>query len=106
MLMKILIVCAGGMSSAIVVEAIKKEAEKQEMTMEIHAVGSLDFANALPSYDLALVAPQVKHRLTYFQNIGQELGKPVELIPAETYTPLGAPQILKIIKQYDTPLGR
>lgn len=41
--MKVLFVCSGGMSSAIVVSALKKEAEKKGMNMEVHAIGTSEW---------------------------------------------------------------
>ncbi|SFJ84311.1 PTS sugar transporter subunit IIB [Thermoflavimicrobium dichotomicum] len=98
--MKVLMVCSGGMSSSFVVNSIKKEAEKQGFALEINAVGSHEFEAELPQYDLGLVAPQVRHRLPFFQEVGKRLGKPVELIPPMGYTPLGAPQLLDLIRKH------
>lgn len=38
--MKVIMVCSGGMSSAMVVDSIKKQAEKENYDLEIKAVGS------------------------------------------------------------------
>jgi cellobiose PTS system EIIB component len=98
--MKVLMVCSGGMSSAIVVKAIKDLADKQGYPLEIRAVGTHEFEDELVHYDLGLVAPQVKHRLGHFEEIGKRSGKPVVLIPPLGYTPIGAPKVLDLIKQY------
>ncbi|MBA4544635.1 MULTISPECIES: PTS sugar transporter subunit IIB [Thermoactinomyces] len=98
--MRVLMVCAGGMSSAIVVKAIKQEADKQGFALEIKAVGTHEFENELPGYDLGLVAPQVKHRFSTFAEIGKQLNVPVVLIPPTGYTPIGAPKVLELIKSY------
>lgn len=52
--MKVLMVCSGGMSSAIVVQAIKKEADKEGFDLEIKAVGTSDFEDEIQQnkYDL------------------------------------------------------
>ena len=95
--MKVLMVCSGGMSSAIVVEAIKKEAEKENFKLEIKAVGTSEFYD---EYDLALVAPQVRHRLKDFKEQGEEFKLQVETIEPMGYTPLGGARVLKQIKKY------
>ena len=69
--MKVIMVCSGGMSSAMVVDSIKKQAEKENYDLEIKAVGS------------------------------EEVGKPVDVVDPMGYTPIGAPKILKQIKGYD-----
>lgn len=97
--MKVLMVCSGGMSSAIVVKAIKQAAEKEGYDLDIQAVGTREFENELPHFDLGLVAPQVKHQYKELKAIGDKLNKPVELIPPMGYTPIGAPKVLEMIKQ-------
>ncbi|GLC29689.1 PTS sugar transporter subunit IIB [Clostridium omnivorum] len=100
--MKVLMVCSGGMSSSIVVKAIKQEADKKGFPLEIKAVGTGEFEDELKSggYDLAIVAPQVKHRLAVFQEAAGAVNVPVELIVPMGYTPIGAPKVLEQIKKY------
>lgn len=99
--MKVLMVCSGGMSSAIVVKAIKVEADKQGFPLEIKAVGTSEFEDEIKlGYDMALVAPQVKHRLAVFKEQAQELNIPIEVIIPMGYTPIGAPKVLAQIKNH------
>ncbi|WDC84751.1 PTS sugar transporter subunit IIB [Caloramator sp. mosi_1] len=100
--MKVLMVCSGGMSSAIVVKAIKQEADKQNFPLEIKAVGTGEFEEELKNggYDLAIVAPQVKHRMDVFKEQAASANVPIELIVPMGYTPIGAPKVLEQIKKY------
>jgi len=100
--MKVLMVCSGGMSSAIVVKAIKQEADKKDFPLEIKAVGTGEFEDELKvgGYDLAIVAPQVKHRMSVFEEAAKSVNVPVELIVPMGYTPIGAPKVLEQIKKY------
>lgn len=100
--MKVLMVCSGGMSSAIVVKAIKQEADKQGFQLEIKAVGTGEFDEELKTggYDLAIVAPQVKHRLSVFTEQAKAYDVPTELIVPMGYTPIGAPKVLEQIKKH------
>ncbi|MEG0773047.1 PTS sugar transporter subunit IIB [Clostridium sp.] len=100
--MKVLMVCSGGMSSAIVVKAIKQEADKQGFQLEIKAVGTQEFEEELKTtaYDLAIVAPQVKHRFNVFKEQAENSNVPIELIVPMGYTPIGAPKVLQQIKKY------
>lgn len=100
--MKVLMVCSGGMSSSIVVKAIKQEADKQGFPLEIKAVGTGAFEDELKTggYDLAIVAPQVKHRMAVFSEQAQSANVPIELIVPMGYTPIGAPKVLAQIKRY------
>lgn len=100
--MKVLMVCSGGMSSSIVVKAIKQEADKKNFPLEIKAVGTGEFEDELKTggYDLAIVAPQVKHRLKVFEEQATPLNVPVEMIVPMGYTPIGAPKVLEQIKKH------
>ncbi|WP_414839226.1 PTS sugar transporter subunit IIB [Carnobacterium sp. TMP28] len=100
--MKVVMVCSGGMSSAIVVKAILKEADKQNFELEMIAVGSGEIEEILKSssYDLLLVAPQVKHQFATFEGYANESGVPIDKVEPMGYTPLGAPKTLLQIKKY------
>ena len=100
--MNVLMVCSGGMSSAIVVKAIKKEAEKQGMDLNIKAVGSGTVEDELKEgdYKLLLVAPQVKHQFDSFALYAKENNVPIEKVEPMGYTPIGAPKTLTVIKKY------
>lgn len=100
--MKVLMVCSGGMSSAIVVKAVKAEADRQKFNLEINAVGTSEFEDELATkeYDLAIVAPQVKHRFETFKSQASQYNVPIELIIPMGYTPLGASKTLEQIKKY------
>jgi PTS system cellobiose-specific IIB component len=95
-------VCSGGMSSAIVVKSIKQEADKQGFPLQIKAVGTGEFEEELKTgdYDLAIVAPQVKHRINVFTEQANSVNVPIELIVPMGYTPLGAPKVLEQIKKH------
>ena len=69
--MKVIMVCSGGMSSSMIVDAVKKEAAKENFDLEIVAVGTEAFENEIADYDLGLVAPQVRHRLDKFKKVGE-----------------------------------
>lgn len=99
--MKVLMVCSGGMSSTIVVKAIRVEAQKQKFPIDIKAVGTSEFEDEVKlGYDLVLVAPQIRHRLDVFKKQAQGLNVPIEVIIPMGYTPVGAPKVLEQIKKY------
>lgn len=98
--MKILLVCSGGMSSAIVVKAIEKEAAKTGLTFEVKSVGSGEFAEEIKNgWDVALVAPQVRHRFDFFKETAAEYNVPAAVIPPQGYSPMGGAVILGEIKK-------
>ncbi|SDD58331.1 PTS sugar transporter subunit IIB [Sporomusa acidovorans] len=98
--MKILLVCSGGMSSAIVVKAIEKEAVKVGLTVTVKSVGSGEFGEEIKNgWDIALVAPQVRHRLAFFQEAAADYHVPVTTVTPQGYNPLGGAIILADIKK-------
>lgn len=100
--MKVIMVCSGGMSSSIVVKAIRQEADKQGFELSIEAVGTGEIEAIVQNdhFDLLLVAPQVKHRFKDFEEIAKGAEIPIELVEPMGYTPIGAPKTLKQIKKY------
>ena len=101
--MKVLLVCSGGMSSAIVVKAIEKEAIQRSLGLTVKSIGASELGDEVKNHwDLILVAPQVRHRLDAFRAIAAEYNIPVALIPPQGYTPLGGnvvmDEILKLVK--------
>ncbi len=106
-MLRILLVCSGGMSSAIVQKSIEKECEKQGLKAELRAVGTGAFEAVIQEegpWDIALVAPQVRYKMASFESAAQEANVPITLIIPQAYTPLGGPQLVQQIKQM-TGLG-
>ncbi|MGL4537836.1 MAG: PTS sugar transporter subunit IIB [Cetobacterium sp.] len=97
--MKILLVCSGGMSSAMVVKALVKEGQKEGLEITSKAVGTGDFETELKNgWDGALVAPQIRHKIDEFKAIGAENNTPVEVIETKGYSPLGGKFLLAQVK--------
>lgn len=99
--MKVLFVCSGGMSSAIVVKALEKEAKKQGKELEVKAIGSNEVALEMENehWDVCMVAPQIRHRLANIKKQAEEAGIPCGPIPPQAYTPLGGPVLLKTLQE-------
>jgi len=96
--MNILLVCSAGMSTAIVLKALEREAAKAGRAVTVRAVAAGELAETVKSgWDIVLVAPQVRHRLAEFEAAAAEAGVPVALIPPQGYSPLGGAVVLKEI---------
>lgn len=97
--MKVLFVCSQGMSSTIAVNALKKEAEKNGIEMDVLAVSTQEFESEVKNgWDVAMVAPQIRHRYSYLAEFAKEAGVPCELIQPQAYSPLGGPKLLAQVK--------
>ncbi|TPG91310.1 PTS sugar transporter subunit IIB [Brevibacillus laterosporus] len=98
--MKVLFVCSAGMSSAIVVNALKKEADKHGVAMEVKAVSTQEFAEEVKNgWNVAMVAPQVRHRFEQLKQEAEVAGVPCDLIPPQGYTPLGGATLFKKVQE-------
>ncbi|MGL4868154.1 MAG: PTS sugar transporter subunit IIB [Cetobacterium sp.] len=98
--MKILLVCSGGMSSAMVVKSLINEGKKEGIEITSKAVGTGDFESELKNgWDGALVAPQIRHKIDEFKAIGDENTTPVQVIETKGYSPLGGKFILAQVKE-------
>lgn len=88
--MKVLLVCSGGMSSAMVVKSLINEGKKSGLEIDSKAVGSSEFSDEIvKGWDAALVAPQIRHKFKEFESISREAGVPIDVIEARGYSPLG-----------------
>lgn len=98
--MKVLFVCSGGMSSAIVVDALKKEAKKHGQELEVKAIGSSEVAQEIgEGWDVCMVAPQIRHRFDQIKKQADEAGVPCGQIPPQAYSPLGGPALYKAFRE-------
>ena len=98
--MKVLFVCSQGMSSAIAVNALKKEAEKNGVEMEVLAVSTQEFEEEVKKgYDVSMVAPQIRHRFDLLKEFADEAKVPCALIQAQAYSPLGGPKLFKQVNE-------
>ena len=98
--MNVLLVCSGGMSSAIVVKAIISEAAKKNVQINMKSIGAGELGAELKNgWDAVLVAPQVRHRLAAFEAEAADYKIPVALIPPQGYSPLGGVVVLDLIQK-------
>ena len=98
--MKILLVCSGGMSSAIVAKALQDAGTKEGLDIQVDECGTQDFAYKVKEdYHFSIVAPQILHLYYVFKASSDEAGVPCLLIKPQGYTPLGGPKLLQQIKE-------
>jgi len=99
--MKILLSCAGGMSSSIVADGIIEAANKVGNTdISIDATGTESVEEDLKNqkYDLILLAPQVAYRRKYIEKLAATQQIPVVPIKGTEYNPIAAPKLYQEIK--------
>lgn len=94
--MKILLCCAGGLSSSVVMKKVRKYAEEIGEDVTIDAVGVGEVAEKAKDYDCVLTAPQVRNR---FNEIKEDAGGlPVAAMNPQDYAIGNAANIIKQVK--------
>ena len=98
---KVLFICSGGMSSAIVEKALKDEAGKAGIQIESSAVGSGQAEDAINQggWDIVLVAPQVRNRFDVFKGFADAKGIRIATIQPRDYSPLGGKYVLDLVEK-------
>lgn len=93
--MKILLVCAGGLSSSIVMKKVRKYGEETGEEIVIDAVGISGVEDNWEKYDCILTAPQVRN---HFKTIQEIAGIPAAAMPPQDYAIANAANIVKLAK--------
>ena len=100
--MKILLACGGGMSSSILAENLVAEAKRQgnsDFMMEATGTEQVSLKMQQDSWDAVLLAPQVSFRKDYLQKEADGYGIPLIPIEGILYTPMGIPDLYKLIQE-------
>ena len=90
--MNILLVCAAGMSTSLLVNKMNEAAKTKGMSLEINAypIGSID--KHASNADVILLGPQVRYEL---KNVKAKYpGKPVEIINMQDYGMMNGAKVL------------
>lgn len=91
--MKILLVCAGGMSTSILMNSIKKYCEEKGEDLSIEAVGVGGYLSVWKDYDCILMGPQVRYQKDAIQ---ENVDIPVDVIDSFDYAVGNAEKIMAI----------
>ncbi|MCF0261078.1 MAG: PTS cellobiose transporter subunit IIB [Erysipelotrichaceae bacterium] len=98
---KILIVCAGGMSSSLVAQKAeeKLQSEKVDISITARGVGQGKKMLQAKEFELYLVSPQTKNYMKEFEKLGKEAERKVVAIPPQAYVPvpIGTDKLCKLI---------
>ena len=80
--MKVLLVCAAGMSTSILMKKLEKYAAANDIKFEIDAVGLGEYKEVCKNYDCILMGPQVGYRK---DEVVAGSGIPVDVIKPQDY---------------------
>lgn len=92
--MKILLVCAGGASTSILMKKMTRYAQEQGIELEIKAKGVGQYEEHIAGCDVILLGPQVSYKL---EEIQAAAGRPVAVIQPYDYAVGNADNIFRQI---------
>lgn len=92
---KVLLICAGGMSTGILMKKMESYAQKNGIELKIDAIGMSTYEDLYKEYDVILLGPQVSYKKDEIQGVTQ---MPIAVIAAYDYA-IG--NVENIMKQVD-----
>ncbi|NGQ97344.1 PTS sugar transporter subunit IIB [Brevibacillus sp. SYP-B805] len=93
--MKILLCCAAGMSTSLLVTKMEKAAQERGLEAKIWAVSVDEVSRHLDEADVLLVGPQVRYKLPQFRQEAAAKGIPCELISPTDYGMVNGAKVLE-----------
>ncbi len=91
---KILLCCAAGMSTSMVVNKMRQAATQKGIDAEINAVGMEEFETTLAQYDCCLLGPQIRYKFEEFKKKAATMNKPIAIINSMDYGMMRGDKIL------------
>ncbi|MCD4782416.1 MAG: PTS sugar transporter subunit IIB [Candidatus Eremiobacteraeota bacterium] len=96
---KILVVCSSGMSTSLLVKAMRKAADKEGYEVEISSAPIVGAEDLMPETDAVLVGPQMRHRFEEIERIFAVADVPAKLVPPQVYGLMDGKAALEIAKK-------
>ena len=92
--MRLLLVCAGGMSTSMLMRKLKIYAGEKDIDFDVKACGSTELKNA-DGFDVVLLGPQISYQK---DTLKKRLGSvPIDVIPMRDYGMANCENIFKQI---------
>lgn len=91
----ILLCCAAGMSTSLLVTKMEAAAKEQGIECKIWAESADAVKSHIDSADVLLLGPQVRYLLPQMKKLGEEKGIPVDSINPVHYGMCNGPEVLK-----------
>ncbi|NWK83454.1 PTS sugar transporter subunit IIB [Staphylococcus sp. GSSP0090] len=100
----IMLVCAAGMSTSMLVQKMQKEAEKQQLDREIFAVSTSEADQKIENdhIDVLLLGPQVRFKKDEYTKKCAEKDIPVSVIEMRDYGTMNGENVLNTAEQLMT----
>jgi len=92
---KVLLICAGGMSTGILMKKMEKYAAEQGFQLRIEAIGMSSYEEVYKNYDVILLGPQVSYKKAEIEEVTK---MQIAVIAAYDYA---VGNVANIMKQVD-----
>lgn len=92
---KILLLCAAGMSTSMLVNKMKNVATEKNINVLIEAKSVEELQENLHIFDVFLLGPQVRFKKNQLSEIVAEVGKPLEVINTVDYGMMKGEKVLE-----------
>lgn len=99
--MKILLICANGLSTSILMNKMQKWGIEKNIELEVRAVPMSEYLNVYKNFDCILIGPQISYQ--YNEIKANAIDVPVEKISPMDY---GMSNVENIMKQVKACLGK
>lgn len=93
--MNILLCCAAGMSTSLLVTKMEAFAKEQGLDAKIWAVSADSVKNHIDQADVLLLGPQVRYLLKQMKELGELKGIPVDVINPIHYGTCNGAEVVK-----------
>lgn len=95
-MIKIILACAAGMSTSLLVKKMQEEAERSNIEASIKAIPESTIEAHLDECDVILLGPQVRFMLEDVRKIAEPKNIPVEVVPMQFYGMMNGKATLEI----------
>ncbi len=93
MSIKVLIICAGGMSSSVVVKKTKEAARRTGVDIHVEEATTYGYKDKVDEFDVLLIAPQIKF---LYENLKSKLiNKKIGIISPMDYATMSGKKIIE-----------
>ncbi|EOH75855.1 PTS sugar transporter subunit IIB [Enterococcus malodoratus] len=97
--MKTLLVCAGGFSTTMMMESMKKVVKESknldEKDYPMEAIGVDKLERYIDDYDVILVGPQLSHKYDFIKGEAEKADKPTVLLTSDIYGSMDGATVMK-----------
>lgn len=90
--MRILLICAVGMSTSLLINNMKKFAQEEDY---MEACAASELSRVIDNFDIVLVGPQVRYKMKSIEEIANTNGKKAALMDMKAYGEMNGAVIYK-----------